>query len=1093
MAMNVNINVKTKAKMARESLHELSNSFVSLGRDSKRANISMNAFAGGLGKISTLIKGVGLYKLSQGLATAMQSAMDTTESIHMYNVAMGEFAESTGLAVTKLSELSGLDRVKMLDTVGEYNLLARSMGITSENASVLSENTNRLALDLGALTNRSFTKVAEDLRSGLIGQSKTMYKYGIDVTEASVKQEALNQGIKKSVRHMSQGEKMALRYAVMVRQTSLYHGDFANTINKPANQLRILSERFVTLSRTVGNLFLPMVREILPWLNAMTQMLTRMVDSMSVVFGGKKMGENDDEAIENTINDFGALGDEMDEDGKKADKLKKKIQALAGFDELNILGSKDKDKDKDEDDFSFADMKFPKYDSGTDAIVQKSDEILKKMEKKLQKLMKFLEPTINAFKKLWHEGLKKLMDFGFKNLMNFYNSFLKPLSKWVVGPGLIRFFEITNDLLNKIDWKRLEVSIDNLYKALLPFGIAIGTGLLDFYEYVLVPIGEWIMNSAIIDLNDAMTNGLEQIDFEKINGGFITLWEALAPFAITIGEGLVWFFENVLVPLSVWTITKVLPEFLEIFANVLKILTGVITANKPNFEWLWDNFLLPIAQWVGTKIIEDLENINWVLGKFSEWIDENQDKVANITLLIAGFFLAFQVGNLLSFIGMAGGVSEAFVLIAKAVAGGKIAVAIGGIIDGLETIYIKSLYAKDGFKLLFSGIGSGFETLQIAYLLAIDGIKTFFIGVGTAIGGVLTTIATGLGLTVAGLFGLVAFVLLFAFAVYQLVENYDEVIDYVSDQMLEFKETCAEIGRNIVKFFTDIGDGIVEWWDGMIDDISDAFLKWDTWLYDQGRKFVATWDGVVQDFKDGWKGMVEKNSEHWARFKRTHDERVDNMKTKWGEFTDKASEGWGKMVDRIKTGLDRWQENIEKFGENALQFFKDLPENMAQIGEDMIKGLFDGISRMNQWFKDKLAEWFGPFFSEMFGLNDIKVGAGTTRPNGPRPYAMNVPQYARGGMPQSGSIFMAGEAGAELLGSHKGQTTVMPLEDSGFVQAMSGAVYSAVVNAMMASGGNDNNDNGGIVVNIGERTIVDTVISGINRQNRINGRTVINV
>ena len=144
----------------------------------------------------------------------------------------------------------------------EVSLLAFN-GLSAENASILAENTNRLALDLGALTNRSFTKVAEDLRSGLIGQSKTMYKYGIDVTEAAIKQEALNQGIKKSVRHMSQAEKMALRYSVMLKQSGLAHGDFANTINRPANQLRILSERFLTLGRSIGNLFIPILNSVL--------------------------------------------------------------------------------------------------------------------------------------------------------------------------------------------------------------------------------------------------------------------------------------------------------------------------------------------------------------------------------------------------------------------------------------------------------------------------------------------------------------------------------------------------------------------------------------------------------------------------------------------------------------------------------------------------------------------------------------------------------------------------------------------------------------------------------------------------------------
>ena len=54
-----------------------------------------------------------------------------------------------------------------------------------------------------------------------------MYKYGVDLTEAALKSEALAEGIDKSVRLMSQGEKMALRYNLMIKQTALSHGDFA--------------------------------------------------------------------------------------------------------------------------------------------------------------------------------------------------------------------------------------------------------------------------------------------------------------------------------------------------------------------------------------------------------------------------------------------------------------------------------------------------------------------------------------------------------------------------------------------------------------------------------------------------------------------------------------------------------------------------------------------------------------------------------------------------------------------------------------------------------------------------------------------------
>ena len=113
------------------------------------------------------------------------------------------------------------------------------MGMVDEQAQILSTNTYHLALDIASLNNVPIQQAMEDLRSGLVGQSETVYKYGIDVTEASLKTEALAEGITKSVRNMSQGEKMALRYNVMLKSTGLAQGDFAKTIASPANQFKI--------------------------------------------------------------------------------------------------------------------------------------------------------------------------------------------------------------------------------------------------------------------------------------------------------------------------------------------------------------------------------------------------------------------------------------------------------------------------------------------------------------------------------------------------------------------------------------------------------------------------------------------------------------------------------------------------------------------------------------------------------------------------------------------------------------------------------------------------------------------------------------
>ena len=62
-----------------------------------------------------------------------------------------------------------------------------------------------------------------------------------------------------------------------------------------------------------------------------------------------------------------------------------------------------------------------------------------------------------------------------------------------------------------------------------------------------------------------------------------------------------------------------------------------------------------------------------------------------------------------------------------------------------------------------------------------------------------------------------------------------------------------------------------------------------------------------------------------------------------------------------------------------------------------------------------------------------------------------IPKLANGGMLNAGSLFVAGEAGAELVGSYNGQTTVMPLENSDFTASMKSAVIAGVIEGIAAS------------------------------------------
>ena len=115
---------------------------------------------------------------------------------------------------------------------------------------------------------------------------------------------------------------------------------------------------------------------------------------------------------------------------------------------------------------------------------------------------------------------------------------------------------------------------------------------------------------------------------------------AVEPFGKHIGEGLVWLYENALKPLATWTITDLVPSFLDMLSGAIELLDGIIEAFKPTGKWLWDNFLKPLATWTGSLIVDLFNDLGDALSSMSK----NKDLCTFLASLLTTF-TAFEVGK----------------------------------------------------------------------------------------------------------------------------------------------------------------------------------------------------------------------------------------------------------------------------------------------------------------------------------------------------------------------------------------------------------------------------------------------------------------
>ena len=150
-------------------------------------------------------------------------------------------------------------------------------------------------------------------------------------------------------------------------------------------------------------------------------------------------------------------------------------------------------------------------------------------------------------------------------------------------------------------------------------------GLKDFYTEFLVPVGTWALGEGIPRLVDGLVNMSKSIDWDLILQKFRELWAVLAPFTIHVGEGLLWFYEKVLLPVAGWAVGNLFPAVLSLITALISSLDKVVQSFKPEFEKFYNDVLVPIGNWTGQALIDALGWISGALTDIGDWIAANPE------------------------------------------------------------------------------------------------------------------------------------------------------------------------------------------------------------------------------------------------------------------------------------------------------------------------------------------------------------------------------------------------------------------------------------------------------------------------------------
>lgn len=621
----------------------------------------------------------------------------------------------------------------------------------------------------------------------------------------------------------------------------------------------------------------------------------------------------------------------------------------------------------------------------------------------------------------------------------------------------------------------------------------------------------------------------------KISSVFQSLLDTVAPVFESIersvnkfGDGLSRVYDEHVVPA------------INSIANAFNGLIDII-------QILWENSWQPFAEFLSGVFGVSIEGISDLLGGgllatlglladaiklvadgftvFSDWCKENKEP-------IVALITTWQTINFLSWAEQAGGLAGAFSLL-----GSKISSIVGGIknlglaikaltfdklVSFAETIYLNTLYAKDfvvnsgktiaqlgktALELGKSALAWTAHAAKMGLATAAKFAHSVATGVATAatwaFNAALAVLTSPITWIIAAIAALIAIGVL-------LYQNWDTVV--------EFAKTAWQ---GLCDFISGICQAIGEFFSGLWTKLQEIFEPIGQWF---GEKFQQAWDAIVNIFsgigewfsgvfQGAWDAIVNIFTPIGSWFGQRWADVTSALANIGAWFTDMFQKAWTGLTNIFsKLGSwfgERWADVTNAlssvsnwFGEMFTNAYNAVKDAFSSIG-DFFKGVWDTVKSIfvnaGQMVGEAVGGAFKSAVNAVLGTIENVVNGFIGMINGVLGVVRNLPglgwvgsvstvslpRLARGGIVDSPTIAMIGEAGKEA---------VVPLENTGFIQTLGRVVSSAVVNAMagVSPQGGFSGD-GDIVIQIAGHEFGRVAIQEINKEHERAGQTLLKI
>ena len=508
-----------------------------------------------------------LIKLTKYTTSA---ASDLVEVQNVVDVSFGKSAQKVNAWAKTVIKNFGLSQTEAKRTASTFMAMSNGMDIANDAGTTMAITLTELSADLASFWNTSQAEAFTALKSVYTGETETLKKYGIVMTEANLKAFALTQGIKKQYSEMSQAEKVALRYKFVMKTASDAQGDFARNSTTWANQIKILKTQLQELATMIGQVFVKVLRPALIVINKLLSRIIALGNAISTAFGGNKV-EDTSKGLNSTASSAEDLTNNLANSNEEAKELKKNLMS---FDELNTLddsGSKENSSNSNVD-LGIPTLDIKIDDSTVDPQLQKIAEKIKAWRDKIVSF--FSDKTIK----------EALTDLG-KAILNF----VKDLSKSI--------YDLIVEQLTRVDWK---------------------DALVRFTSVTAQIVNE--VNNTSQKIVDTIKTLFNQIDWNFLIAGVIATFGNLGIAVFEIVNTIVDTVKKIVEQLELGELINKIVGYFGVLHNAALLLTQVVNALCNAFTIFYDTGLAPIVEWIGEKLADALTFTNEELQKWTNWV-----------------------------------------------------------------------------------------------------------------------------------------------------------------------------------------------------------------------------------------------------------------------------------------------------------------------------------------------------------------------------------------------------------------------------------------------------------------------------------------